>query len=50
MCKKIRKLADSLDLPLYDVESNEELRRQRLENLKNRISDINAVSKIIIYK
>jgi len=43
MCKKIRKLADSLDLPLYDVESNEELRRQRLENLKNRISDINAV-------
>lgn len=43
MCKKIRKLADSLDLPLYDVESNLELRKQHLENLKTRISDINTV-------
>jgi len=43
MCKKIRKLADSLDLPLYDVEGDLELRKQHLEALKTRISDINTV-------
>lgn len=44
MCKKIRKLANSLDLPLYDVENNVELRKEHLENLKGRITDINAVN------
>jgi len=43
MCKKIRKLADSLDLPLYDVENNEESRKKHLHELKNRISDLNTV-------
>jgi len=49
MCKKIRKLANSLDLPLYDVESDLELRKQHLEVLKTRISDINTVNKILIF-
>jgi len=43
MCKKIRKLADSLDLPLYDVENNEEARKKHLHELKNRITDLNTV-------
>jgi vacuolar-type H+-ATPase subunit I/STV1 len=47
--KKIRKIAESLGGTIYNVDANDDIRRDNALNVRNRLTEVVSVSKLHIY-